>query len=291
MYPVKMIVNKKAGDFSEDRLQTVLDSVSGLNIDVLETSGPGNATELARDIEEGTYLMVYGGDGTINEVAQSLVGKDVVMVPLKGGTGSDFQKTVGALEPDQIENAVNRGLRTKIDAVKVSFNDGERYFLNVMEVGMGAQVMQRVNRREKTWLDPFTSAVLHEMRGVRNYSFNLVADGFSTGLKSPEIVVANCRYFGGGMLASPNSNPVDGRLEVHAIRQMNKMSLLLNLTKLRSGKYVKLRQVINLSSRSIRIEGERAPVEMDGEVAGHTPLKAEVVPEGISVLCRMSLHS
>lgn len=284
-------MNKNAGNFTEERLRTVLDTLSGYSVEMLETSGPGNATELAGRVEEGSYLIVYGGDGTINEVAQSIVNRDVVMVPLNVGTGSDFQKTIGALEIQEIGQAIEKGRRSKIDAVNVTFREGSRYFVNIMEVGLGADVMKRVNMREKTSLDPFTSAVLHELRGVKNYTFNLIADGFSTGLKSSEIIVANCKYFGGGMLASPDSNPTDGRLEIHAIKEMNRFNLLLNLSKLRSGKYVKLSKVVNLSSQTVRLEGGVAPIEMDGEVVGHTPLKAEVVPGGINVLGRISLQN
>lgn len=285
-----MIINKNAGNFTEERLQEVLNTLSEYSVEVLETSGPGNATELAGSIEEGSYLIVYGGDGTINEVAQSIVNRNVVMVPLNVGTGSDFQKTIGALETQEIGEAIEKGLRTKIDVVNVTYREGSRYFVNIMEVGLGANVMKRVNLREKTSLDPFTSAVLHELRGVKNYTFNLIADEFSTGLKSSEIIVANCKYFGGGMLASPNSNPTDGRLEIHAIKEMNRLNLLMNLSKLRSGKYVKLSKVVNLSSQSVRLEGDIAPIEMDGEVVGHTPLKAEVIPGGISILGKISVQ-
>lgn len=283
-------MNKFAGRFREERLREALKTLSDHRPEVLETSGPGDATRLSAEVGDGSYLVVYGGDGTINEVAQSLVNRNIVMVPLNAGTGSDFQKTIGSLSSSEISKAVQEGLRSKIDAVKVSFPTGTRYFVNIMEVGLGARVMERVNRRQKTMLDPFTSAVLHEIGAVSNYSFKIHADDYSSDISTPEIVVANCRYFGGGMLASPDSDPSDGKLEVHAIQQMNKISLLMNLRKLRTGKYIQLSNVVNLRAKTLVLEGDEAPVEMDGEVVGHTPLRAEVVEGGINVLGRISLR-
>lgn len=283
-------MNKFAGKFREERLKEALSSLSEHHPEVLETSGPGDATRLSAEVGDGSYLVVYGGDGTINEVAQSVVNRDIVMVPLNAGTGSDFQKTIGSLSSSEISKAVQEGLRSKIDAIRVSFPNGTRYFVNIMEVGLGARVMERVNRRQKTMLDPFTSAVLHEIGSVRNYSFKMHADDYSSEISTPEIVVANCRYFGGGMLASPNSDPSDGKLEIHAIQQMNKVSLLMNLRKLRTGRYIQLPNVVNLTTKSLILEGDEAPIEMDGEVIGHTPLKAEVVEGGINVLGRISLQ-
>lgn len=282
-------MNKYAGRYDDMQLRNVLNSLSDFAPEVHETSGTGSATELAKEVEDESYLIVYGGDGTINEVTQSIVNRNVVMVPYSGGTGSDFQKTIGILELSQIARAIGDGLSSRVDAARVSFQDGTRYFLNIMEIGLGAIVMKRVNKRDKTYLDPFTSAVLHEISRVENYRLKIEAEGYSAEISSPEIVIANGKYFGGGMLASPDSKLGDGKLDIHAIRAMKKVKLMLNLRKLRNGKYIDLPEVINFSAGWIDVRGDTAPVEMDGEVVGSAPLRVEVAEKSVGVLGKFTL--
>lgn len=93
-----LIVNPYATSVSR-RLRTLVIAALRTRYDVrvMETAGPGHATELARAAaEDGSDAIVtFGGDGTVNEAANGLAGSDVPLFPLPGGSQNVYAKMLG----------------------------------------------------------------------------------------------------------------------------------------------------------------------------------------------------
>ena len=159
-----------------------------------------------------------------------------------------------------------------------------RYFGNIIEIGFGADVMRRVNMKRKTLMNPFTSAVIHELWRLKNYELEIEFDGGNLEDSTGEVIIANCRYFGSGMLASKFSDPVDGLLDLHLIRRISRLNMMRKFSKLRDGSYLDLKEVRNQSSTFFGIKGDRAPIEGDGEVFGFTPCKISAVPKSLKIM-------
>jgi diacylglycerol kinase (ATP) len=122
----------------------VRDALGELDIEWIDTRGPGDAREAAREWSEG-LLIVVGGDGTVNEAVNGL-GKSgfpegVTLAVLPMGTGNDLAATLTV--PDGIEEAeeVIRANRVRtLDVVRVrSEGVEERFFINVATGGFGAE--------------------------------------------------------------------------------------------------------------------------------------------------------
>lgn len=140
--------------------------------------------------------------------------------------------------------------------------------------------MDRVNR-SKTGRNVFMRSIMREVFSLKSYDVKVSCDGSEREFSTAEIVIANGQYFGKGMHASPGSKMDDGFLDIHLIRRLGRLSLLLKLGSLRSGKYVEKNVVENFSCRKLSISGEKAPVEIDGEVVGFTPVTMEVIPRSL----------
>ncbi|MGC8515302.1 MAG: diacylglycerol/lipid kinase family protein [Thermoplasmata archaeon] len=268
---VYVIANPRAGEFSREKLETTMKACKQFSPVSYITRRQGEATEFAAGIEDGSYLIVIGGDGTINEVIQSVINRDITIIPAGGGTGSDLSRTTGILSIHEIVNGILNNETGRIDAMRLECTEGKRYFGNIMEIGFGADVMRRVNLKKKTLMNTFTSAVLHELWGLKNYNLEITFDGGNFDISTGEVIIANCRYFGSGMLASKSSDPTDGLLDLHVIRKITRLDMMRKFSKLRDGSYVDLKDVTNHSSTFFSITGDRAPVEGDGEVFGSTP--------------------
>ena len=134
-------------------------AAAGLSGDTLFSERPGHLAELARDAAlAGTQrLVVVGGDGAVNEVANGLAGllhaPDVTV--LARGTGCDFVRTFGI--PRQLEEAARIGvagdIRT-IDLGRASYrawdgSDGTAVFANVASAGMSGAIAKRANETTK----------------------------------------------------------------------------------------------------------------------------------------------
>ena len=119
------------------------------DVEVAETTRRNHATRLAEDaVRRGVDgIVVVGGDGTVNEVANGIAGSDCAMLPLPGGSTNVFCRTLGL--PDDPQEAVRYSLaaidRDLIKPVGIGSING-RYFVFHTGVGFDAAVVEQVER-------------------------------------------------------------------------------------------------------------------------------------------------
>lgn len=281
------VVNPIAGGgYAGEIYRSVLKEFEKFELEFHLTSGPGNATELARNaIDNGfTHILCVGGDGTLNEIVQAIAKSPIILVPISAGTGSDFVKSTKLRDIPSVLEAMNNNTSRSIDLGKITRNGEARYFLNILEVGFGAQVMKRVNSRKKSHDGrSFTSAVIASVPSYKPYEVRIIHENGSDAMKVAEIIIANGRYFGGGMLAAPNAELDDGSLDVHIVKGAGKIQLLTKLRKLKDGSHVNDPVVSSMRSSRLKIEGD-APIEIDGENFGELPIEVEVEKNAIRLI-------
>ena len=284
---VHAIINPTAGGgYSAEIYPTIMSQLRRLNITHSMTTKPGDAEQMAQKaVSDGVdYLFCIGGDGTLNEVVQALQNSDTVLVPISGGTGSDFVKTLGYRDMQYVLEAVESGNIIKVDLGVVQSDLGKRFFINILEVGFGAKVMKRVNSRRKIRGGAsFTSSVLATLPTFRPYRVRMILPNADMTDSVAEIVVANGRYFGGGMLAAPSAELTDGLLDIHVVQGMNLFRMMAKLRKLRDGSYVDDPAVRSYRADSVHFIGD-APVEIDGEDYGQLPVMVSAEKLALKVL-------
>lgn len=274
------------GGYVMEKWPEIKRSLQGLDYTTVITERPGHAEEIAREAvnNNAEYVICAGGDGTLNEALQGMVGTETALVPISAGTGSDFIRS-SPLDTGSITGLIRDHSRRKIDCGIVRYQGGERYFLNILEIGFGASVMQRVNARKNAkGGNVFIKSVLREIWDLKYYEMVIGLSHGTEDIRATEIIIANGKYFGGGMKASPNSVLDDGMLDVHIIKDIGMIRMLAGLSSLRNGKYVGKKTVRNMILKNISVGGDPAPIEADGETLGTTPAMISVVPESLYVL-------
>jgi YegS/Rv2252/BmrU family lipid kinase len=247
---------------------------------------PGHLAQAA-DESEGSLLVVVGGDGTVNEVANGVAGSGAEIAVLPAGTGQDFARTHGV--PSRFDDAVRVALggetRT-IDLGRVELEDGtSRYLANVGSAGMSGAVAQRANAKTKALggRATFFYALTREFLAWRNTRVTVELDD-GTRHEGPmhDVIVANGRYHGGGMKLAPGAAQDDGLFDVVLIGDVTKLDFLTTAPKLYSGRYLSHPKVELLRSSTVAIDAAGAlPLEVDGEPIGTTPARFEVVPSAL----------
>lgn len=252
------------------------------------TEFPGDATEMAKKavLEGYDTIVSCGGDGTINEVINGMVNSNINFTILPLGTGSDFGKTVGIRSYENTVNALNNGVLIEADVGKVNFykEDKTRYFLNILEIGFGAEVMEYVNTHKKHRKYAFLIGVIATVLKMKKFSIELDHNSENLNFETIEVIVANGKYFGGGMLASPDSKIDDGKLDVHILKSVSKMKTLTRLRDLINGTYIKKGYSRDFLLENIDFRGEEQLVEMDGEVVGRTPISIGIERKAVKLL-------
>ncbi len=280
---VSLILNRKAGTGQRGRYLDLISDTLKDQLTIYETTSKGDATSIAKRIlnSRDRYIMVAGGDGTLNETIQPLVGSYKIVVPVPIGTGSDFCKAIGILSVEDSLRALENGSVRHIDTVMARWKAGKRFFLNILEVGFGASVMKRVNSSRRTE-NVFIKSVFRELIHLKTYGLRYRTSESDEEAKVVEVIAANGKFFGGGLLASPKSSLDDGLMDIHIIRKVGMIKFVSNFKKLRDGSYIAEPYVINLKVDQISLFGD-APVEMDGENIGDLPLHLKVVPKSLLV--------
>lgn len=275
-------VTRRSLEGAVDRLRA-----AGWQVETVETRAPGDGSSLARCAAENGCQMVVaaGGDGTVNEVLNGLVGTKAVLGVLPLGTTNVWAREVGIpLNPSQAAALLLDGEPHPID-VGVA---GERHFLLMAGVGFDGEVMRTVEPEAKrrmgilAYLVVGAWAVLR-FRGTRA---DITLGDQRLGRRHVQLMVlGNTRRYAFVELTS-QARADDGLLDICIFTGREGL-----LTRVRHFVAVLLR----LHVRAPEVEYHRAshvavwtreplPVQVDGEYIGNTPMSFGVIPHAVSVM-------
>jgi YegS/Rv2252/BmrU family lipid kinase len=219
-----------------------------------------------------------------------LVGTAAEVAVLPNGTGQDFGRTHDI--PTRFDDAVRvalGGVPREIDLGRASFvgRDGvetSRVFANVGSAGMSGAVAARANSGSKALggRATFYYSLVREFLAWENTEVTVSFEGGHRRGPMHDVIVANGRWHGGGMKLAPDAEPDDGLFDVVLIGDVTKLDFMTTSPKLYSGGHVKHPRVDVLRTATLAVSAaEPLPVELDGEVAGTTPVRFEVVPAAV----------
>lgn len=217
-------------------------------------------------------------------------GVDVAVIAR--GTGWDFVRTYGIPRAVRgaVETALHGSTRT-IDLGRVSYRAWagdmrEAWFANVASAGMSGAIAKRTNETTKALGGKVSYAVatLAVFAGWEASELRVSVDGEIRGGRMHDVVVANGRYFGGGMMICPEASPDDGRFDVLLIGDLTRRDLLATLPKTYRGTHLPHPKAELLRGAMVTIDGvEPVPLELDGEQPGTTPVRFDLVPHALRV--------
>ena len=294
--PLVLIANPQAG---RGKVEAALPAVErvlrdrGLDYRIVRTSHAGHATEAARQALRGgeRFLVAVGGDGTVHEVVNGMisggqpVAPDAVLGVVAAGSGCDFVRSFG-LPHDAAQAAgqlAGDQLRTiDVGSVTCAGQDQPRYFVNIAQVGLGGAVVARTAglTRAGRFLGgaKYAAGFWLTLPRFRPAPVRIDADGHPYAWRAFNVVVANCRFYGGGMHISPKSDPGDCLLDV-LVMTGPKSDAFTTLPKVYKGAHLPHRHIAELRAGQLRVDADTPfPVEADGEILGVTPASFGIIP-------------
>jgi YegS/Rv2252/BmrU family lipid kinase len=268
---------------------------SGVEWEVFVTKESGDGQRYARAAIEAQVdaVAVYGGDGTVGEVASALVGSDVPLAIFPGGTANVMTVELGIPSDPALACALvsrGTGIVRAIDVGRV----GDQYFLTRIGMGLEANVIAQTDRAQKDRMGWLAYALngLRELADPKVSHYTLTIDGEQFETDGLLCMVANSGIF------SPNSG-LPGRAGLSVAPSVSISDGVLDLLVIRSGDLPSLLQM----AASIVAHTENAPalqhwqghtvhieadppqtIQLDGEVVGQTPVSAEIVPLALKVI-------
>ncbi len=268
---------------------------AGWSVEVLATGGPGDARRLAEyGVAEGVDVVaVFGGDGTTMQAAAALVGTDVALGLLPGGTGNLLAGNLRLpTNPLKAAEAMVRGTPRRLDLGRMERHDGAHYFAVACGAGVDARVMvETPSELKHRWgMMAYVATTLRIIPEVRSVPFRITVDGVEHDLDAAMLMVANCSEVIPPLIKlGAGISPHDGFLDL-VVFQANSLGssvrAIWDLLRDASGTFGKDVFVGHARGKeiSVRTLGEAQQVQMDGEAGGETPFTATVVPGAIAVM-------
>jgi YegS/Rv2252/BmrU family lipid kinase len=265
----------------------------GLELDVHETAGPGDATRIARErYEAGSRRFVaVGGDGTSFEIVNGLFparpGDAPVLAMLPLGTGNSFLRDFGIASAAAAMRAIERRGEHPCDVLRIEHERGVLHAINLVGIGFSAIVGALTNRRYKgLGAAGYVLAVLRTAIDLEYPVYPLRLDGSDTDAR-PAILVSFCnsRCTAGTMKMAPHAEVADGMLDVIRIGPRSRSSFVASFPSIFRGKHVLKEGVEEKRAKRVELDlpGE-IDCMIDGEVMPLALRSIEVVPSALRIV-------
>ncbi len=259
-------------------------------MEVVETKGHGDAARVARAGADDNVdaVAVYGGDGTVMQAVAGIAGRDIPVGLIPGGTGNVLAGNLGLpRNPANAARVVARGRRRTIDLGRFENSDGAQYFSVVCGSGFDAELMARTSGAAKRrWgFAAYVARAFELVLDTVPVPYRVQVDGKVYDVEATSIMVANCGQFIPPILSiAPGIALDDGHLDVVVIKARGlwqSTGILWQMLQQRVDGVA----IRRFRGREVKVEAHPdRPVQLDGEIGGHTPFSATVVDRGLSVL-------
>jgi diacylglycerol kinase (ATP) len=256
------------------------------------TRRKGDAEKWARSARalKARWIVVAGGDGTLNEVVNGLgasaQGVRVGIVPL--GTGNDFARTLGLpLSIDENIDILRSGKTTRIDLVRVK-SKRSRYFVNVSAGGFSGMVNEKITPQIKRAWGPlaYVRSAAAALPNLHAYKTEILLDDDERmSIELYNVVVANGRFVAGGLPIAPTADPGDGKLEVVLIPKLGAAEMALLAAQIVLGRHLSSNATIFRRARKIAVRSRpRMCFNVDGELVGNAPAVFQIMPRALNFI-------
>ncbi len=296
-HPFFAIVNPAAGGGRSAKLAgPALSGLreKGLKIDVVASTGPGHAVELAREAYEQGYrrFIAVGGDGTAHEILNGVYerarGRERIalgFLPL--GTGNSFLRDFTKDGAGASLEALIEGRTRPVDLIRLTHSKGAVYSFNLLSLGFTADVGSLTNRFFKPFgYLGYLLGVFVRVIQLRRRVFRLRCDEDKDWDESRCLFLSfsNSKFTGGTMLIAPHADPTDGLIEFVRWGPIGRIGLLRMLPKLYDGTHIEHPLASRRTVRHVEF-GIHAPVDVliDGEIAALECVSLDAIPAAVDI--------
>ncbi len=237
-------------------------------------------------VDDGDKIIAIGGDGTVNEIANSIINskKDLTLGIIAQGTGNDIAASFGI--PTSFEEQVQVIHQENVqlfDAGRVN----NRFFFGVLSVGFDAEVARRTNEGAK-WLPGtfnYVKSLLITLKELKTYPVEISIDDEMFLMKKYILLAFGNGYrYGGGMKICPHSRLDDGKISIVGVNTISRTTLLKVFPRVYKGTHVSHPMVDFYEGKRIKLKTDNgALMQADGEILGPARGVVEAIPGAIKV--------
>lgn len=265
LFVINPVAGKGKGNQIISKIATYFDK-SKYDI-IISTKKGGIENIVKTKVNKDNYrsVVAVGGDGTLMETINGLMSYNGSIGVIPIGSGNDFAKTLGISENiDEALKIIDEGFTKEIYHGEIN---GQR-FLNVIGVGIDANIIHY--KESSKYLKGKLNYLVSTIKGIFAYKasdLKVVIDQKEYEMKPLFIAIGNGKYVGNGMKITPHADLTKETFEICVVGDLNKRTLLMNITNLYKGLHGKVDGVEFIKGREVIIEfGKKTAVNVDGNL-------------------------
>ena len=282
---IAFIANPIAGGkSSQQKLKILKAYASAQNCKIYLTEGPGHARQLASNLKENFDLLgVFGGDGTINEVASELIHHTTAMAIIPAGSGNGLAYNLNIpIETNEALNNLNNEVR-KIDTIQVN----ESFIINVGGLGFDGHVAKLFNESSSRGLFTYARLIITQLIRFKEQSFTVEANQSKTSGTAFMIAFANGSEFGNRFKIDPEGDATDGQFSLITVKKPPFFKLIPLLIDGFRGQLKESYYYRKQSLQELTISSPGATLHRDGEVSASATaesLNLKILPQSLRII-------
>ena len=283
---IDVIYNPVAGPRVVNRLAQVRAYLTarGLPFRIRETAAPGDAVVMARESahEGADAVVVVGGDGTMNEVADGLAGSATRLAFVPHGTGNVFAREFSL--PESVEGCLDLLSTGKTISVRMA-KANDRRFVLLASAGFDAEVVERMNSRQKNLLGIAAYVFCGARHILRSQPALWLEFPDRTRIEAQAVIVARGKKYGGNVTIAPDGDIAGETLQVIALLRKGRWSIAKFALDALRGKHTSSRHVLIRESPSLFVRcAIPSACQVDGEYLGPLPVRFTVTDDLLRVV-------
>jgi YegS/Rv2252/BmrU family lipid kinase len=241
-------------------------------------------------------FICVGGDGTLHNVVNGVLSLNptniseikIGIIPI--GTGNDWVKTYRI--PKNYRKAIEiikscNTIKQDIGKITISSSNKIIYFNNLAGIGFDGYVVNKVNSYKKLGGLAYIVGAIISLTSYKKSTLEITFDNTILKGKTLMLLIGLCKYSGGGMQLTKNSNPIDGLFDISYIKKISLLTILGNIKGLFNGKITNHELVKTYKTSLLKIkvlDTQKTYIQADGELIGNGDFKVKLLPKALNFI-------
>jgi len=296
-----VIVNPVAGNGAFKKKWSLIYKeliLQNFEVEVVFTEFKNHAVKIVQNyIKQGfTRFICVGGDGTLHSIVNGILSLnpsnifEIKIGIIAIGTGNDWIKTYHISKDYkkdiQIIKAENT-IKQDIGKLNITKNNKTVYFNNLAGIGFDGYVVNKVHKFKNLGFLAYLTGAIVSLTSYKKATLEITFNNTIIKEKTLMLLIGLCKYSGGGMQLTKNSDPTDGLFDISIIHKVHLFNILGNLAGLFNGTITnhKLVNTYKASSLQIKVlDTITTYIQADGELVGSDNFSVSILPKAINFI-------
>jgi diacylglycerol kinase (ATP) len=259
-----------------------------IKLDIKFTKHPKHAMEIAEGAKNKYDMVIAaGGDGTVNEVINGIIGSKIPLVIIPFGSTNVLALELGIpFNVSEASELISHGKKLKIDLGYAKTNQEARYFSMMVDVGFIPKLIEGINPEVKKRFGNI-AYLFSGIRQLLTYKWQNIHVEHKYNSVGYFVIVSNSKDYGGEFQIADRASITDGLLDLVVINRKSRWKIVKIVSSVSSGKSnVFLRGEYNQIREAHIYSKHKMLVQVDGELIGTTPVDVRVAPKALTVMVR-----